>query len=259
MTMRPITDDDLHGFVDQRLEPKRLAEVRAFLAKHPEIAARIDGYAEQRESLRAALGPIAEEPLPSQLNIARKIEIQRHPHRAPWWASAAAAMALVLAGAAGGWSLKSMSQRPAEGVASLAREAADSYAVYAPDHIRPIELRASDRAELVAWVSQRFGRPIAIPDLSSSGYRFMGGRLVATAHGPAVLYMYDDDHGTRLVMLTRPMATEQNMAMSPLAQGAINGFAWADHGIGYSLVGSPPAEALHPIADEARRQIAHDA
>jgi anti-sigma factor RsiW len=87
----------------------------------------------------------------------------------------------------------------------------------------------------------------------------MGGRLVATAHGPAVLYMYDDDHGTRLVMLARPMETEQNTAMSPLAEGAVNGFAWADHGIGYSLVGPSSAEALHPIADEARHQIAHDA
>jgi anti-sigma factor RsiW len=260
MTVRPITEDDLHGFVDQRLEPNRLAEVRAYLAEHPEISARISRYAEQRESLRAALAPIAEEPLPSQLNLARMIEMQRRPHRVSWWASAAAAVALVLLGGAGGWSLNSMSQRPTEGVASLAREAADSYAVYAPDHIRPIELRASDRAELVAWASQRLGRPVAVPDLSGSGYRFMGGRLVATAHGPAVLYMYDDDRGTRLVMLSRPMATEQNTpTMSPLAQGAINGFAWADHGIGYSLVGSPPAEALHPIADEARRQTAHDA
>jgi anti-sigma factor RsiW len=259
MTMRPITDDDLHGFVDLRLDAKRVAEVRAYLAEHPEIAARIDLYAEQRKSFRAALVPIAEEPLPSRLNLTRMIETQRRPHPVPWWAAAAAAVVLVLLGGAGGWSMKSMSQRPTGGIASLAREAADSYAVYAPDHIRPIELRASDRAELVAWVSQRLGRPLTIPDLSSSGYRFMGGRLVATAHGPAVLYMYDDDHGTRLVMLARPMATEQNAAMSPLAQGTVNGFAWADHGIGYSLVGPSPAEALHPIADEARHQIAHDA
>jgi anti-sigma factor RsiW len=73
------------------------------------------------------------------------------------------------------------------------------------------------------------------------------------------LYDDDDDHRTRLVMLTRPMATEQNAKMSPLAQVAISGFAWIDHGMGYSLVESLPTEALHPIADEARRQIAPDA
>ena len=100
---------------------------------------------------------------------------------------------------------------------------------------------------------------MAVPDLSGSGYCFMGGRLVGIAHGPAALCMYGGGHGTRLVKLTRPMATEQNAKMSPLAQVAINGFAWVDHGTGYSLVGSPPTEALHPIADEARRLIAPDA
>jgi anti-sigma factor RsiW len=259
MTMRPITDDDLHGFVDQRLEPQRLADVRAYLAEHPEIAARIDVYKEQRKGFRAALVPIADEPLPSRLNLTHMIETQRRPRPIPWWAAAAAAVVLVLLGGAGGWSMKSMSEQPTTGVASLAREAAESYAVYAPDHIRPIELRASDRAELVAWVSQRLGRPVTVPDLSSAGYRFMGGRLVATAQGPAVLFMYDDDRGTRLVMLVRPMATEQNTAMSPLLRSAVNGFAWADHGMGYSLVGPPPAAILHPLADEARHQIAHDA
>ena len=88
---------------------------------------------------------------------------------------------------------------------------------------------------------------MAIPDLSGSGYRFMCGRLVATAYQQAALHMYDEDHGTRLVMLARTMATEQNAKMSPLAQVAINGFAWVDHDMGYSFVESPPTEALHPM------------
>ncbi len=59
-------------------------------------------------------------------------------------------------------------------------------------------------------------------------------------------------------MLTRPVATEQNAKMSSFAQVAM-GFAWVDHGIGCSLVGSRPTDALHPIVDEARRQNAPDA
>jgi len=91
MTTRPITEDDLHGFVDQRLEPKRVAEVQAYVAEHPEIAARINGYVRQRDVLRAALAPVAEEPLPSQLDLVRMTAIQRRPRGVPWWASAAAA------------------------------------------------------------------------------------------------------------------------------------------------------------------------
>jgi hypothetical protein len=48
---------------------------------------------------------------------------------------------------------------------------------------------------------------VAVPDLS--GYRFMCGRLVATVYEQAALHMYDEDHGTRLVMLARTMSTEQ--------------------------------------------------
>jgi hypothetical protein len=88
---------------------------------------------------------------------------------------------------------------------------------------------------------------VAVPDLSGSGYRFMCGRLVATAYEQAALHMYGEDHGTRLVMLARTMATEQNAKMSPLAQVAIDGFAWVDHGMGYGFVESPPTEALHPM------------
>jgi len=258
MTLRPITDDDLHSYVDQQLAPGRAEEVRAYLADHPEVSARIAGYAEQRERLRVALAPIAEEPLPSRLNLTRMIDAQRRPSGLPWWASAAAAVALILLGGVGGWSLNSLSHPAAAGIASLASEAAECYAVFAPDHIRPVELHAADRVDLVDWLTQRLGHQVAAPDLSSAGYRFMGGRMVATAHGPAALFMYDDDHGTRLVLLARPMPTERDSTMSPLAQNAVNGFAWAEHGMGYSLVGPPSAEILHPIADAARRQIAND-
>ena len=83
----------------------------------------------------------------------------------------------------------------------------------------------------------------------------MGGRLVATTHGPAVLFMYDDDRGTRLVMLSRPMMTDRDTAMELHSRGAVAGFTWANRGIGYSLVGPVAANLLHPIADRVRRQV----
>jgi anti-sigma factor RsiW len=86
----------------------------------------------------------------------------------------------------------------------------------------------------------------------------MGGRVVATAHGPAAMFMYDDDHGTRLVMLARRMTVDQNMPMAPQSNGNVNGYTWADKGLGYSLVGPTPPERLHPLADEARKQLSRE-
>ena len=78
----------------------------------------------------------------------------------------------------------------------------------------------------------------------------MGGRLIATSHGPAAMFMYDDDRGNRLVVLTRPMSTDQSAPMTPHSGGDVSGFAWADGGMGYSLVGQSPPRVL--AADRQR-------
>ena len=76
--------------------------------------------------------------------------------------------------------------------------------------------------------------------------------------GLAVLFMYDDDHGTRLVLLSRAMAVDKDAPMAQHSRGPIAGFAWADKGIGYSLVGHISSQLLHSLADEARRQLGND-
>ena len=253
MNRRPITEDDLHAYVDQALEPERRRQVVAYLDDHPEVAKRIGAFAGQRDLLRAALAPIAEEPLPAALNLARIIESRRRrPSRLNW---AAAAVLLLSIGGASGWVTRGALQASPSGLLALAQEAAASYTAYAPDHERPVEMRASDIAQLVQWVSSRLHQPVKVPDLATSGYRLMGGRLVATAHGPAAMFMYDDDHGSRIVVLTRPMnGTDENAPMTPQAKGDVAGFSWADGGIGYSLVGQAPPESLRPIANEVRKQ-----
>lgn len=254
MNHRPITEDDLHAYVDGALEPERLAEVAAYLDGHAAVAARIAAYAAQRDLLRSALAPIADEPLPPQLDLSRMIEIRRRPSLPTWWA-AVAALLLVCVGGLGGWIVRGVAQPPGAGLTALAEEASYSYGVYAPDRVRPVEIRATDSAQLVQWVSNRLHQPVKVPDLTHSGYRLMGGRLVATSHGPAAMFMYDDDRGQRLVILTRPMQTDQNKPMTPHSSDGVSAFAWADDGMGYSLVGEATSESLKPIADDVRRQI----
>ena len=160
-------------------------------------------FSDQRDLLRKALAPIADEPLPPQLNLSRIIENRRRRPSPVWWA--VAAMLMLSIGGLGGWVMRGSLQASPGGLAALAQEAAYSYSVYAPDRVRPVEMRASDSAQLVQWVSNRLKQPVTLPDLTGSGYRLMGGRLIATSHGPAAMFMYDDDRGNRLVVLTRPM------------------------------------------------------
>jgi anti-sigma factor RsiW len=168
----------------------------------------------------------------------------------------AAAVVLGLGlGGGGGWWLHGAVRPSPVGIAALAQQATESYAVFAPDRERPVELRAADSATLVSWASARLGRPVAVPDLSGAGYRLMGGRLVPTAQGAALLFMFDNDRDSRLVLLTRPMAQERDTPMAHHDGGAVQAFTWASEGDGYSLVGGLPPDALHSLADEARRQM----
>lgn len=254
MTVRPITEDDIQAFVDERLEAARRAEVEAYLAHHPDLSRRVARMRGLGDALRDAFAPVAAEPVPAQLNLAHLLEARRRPRLLAWQAAAAAV--LLALGGIGGWGLRGTLSAPMTGVDALAQEASANYAVYAPDRLRPVELAASNSDELARWFSARLDRRVGVPDLSGSGYRLMGGRLVATPHGPAGLLMYDDSRGTRLVMLMRPMAQPGDAPMREHQTGAATGYAWAQNGLGYSLVGASDPAVLHPLANEIRRTTA---
>lgn len=254
MSGKPITEDDLHAYVDGLLDEDRRAEVSTYFDAHPDVAARFVRYGDHRAQIRAALDPVSDEPVPTRLNLAH-IMTARRSRRAPRWQSAAAAVFLLVAGGAGGWGLHGARQLPSGGVVALAREATDNFVTFASDTVRPVELRSDNVAELVEWATQRIGRKPILPDLSKSGYRMMGGRIVSTPHGAGLMLMYDNDRGSRLVMLSRPMTIDQNQAMTPHARGNVDGWSWASSGMGYSLVGSLSLDELHPLADDIRRQV----
>ncbi len=248
---RPIAEDDLHGHVDGALDAARSREVEAYLAAHPDVAARVEAYAAQRHGMRAALAPVAAEPVPADLGLATLIAARRRSRGVPWRAAIAAVLCLAIGGG-GGWIARGLA--PTD-LAALAREATTCYEVFAPDKARPVEIQAADEDQLVRWVSNRLHRPVRVPDLAGAGYRFIGGRLVATAHGPAGLYMYDDAGGGRLAIMVRPMPAEPNGAMLSHTDGSVSSFAWAEDQLGYGLVAFAPAPTLHPLADEVRRQM----
>ncbi len=71
MTPPPVvTEDELLAYVDGRLERDARDRVAAWLADHPEDAARVAAYGAQISALRGAYDPILDEPLPPALRAA---------------------------------------------------------------------------------------------------------------------------------------------------------------------------------------------
>lgn len=248
---RPIAEEDLHAYVDGLLDVERRAAVERYLQANAEAAERVAAYAAQRQELRAALAARARDPIPPNLNLARLLEESLRRRRRPWRAAAAILLAVGL-GAGAGWFV---GQRPPAGIAAIAREAAMSYTVYAADKRRPVEVWATQKDDLTRWLSNRLNRPVSPPDLSSLQYQLLGGRLVATSHGPAALFMYENPRGVRLAIYVRPMSAGETTPIEATDVRDVDGCTWIERGIGYSLMAAEPYDKLEELARLARHQV----
>jgi anti-sigma factor RsiW len=255
MTELPVTEAELQALVDGRLSTDRAKAIDAWLLDHPAEAQRISSYRSQRDALRAALDPVLEEPLPLALDL-RVNERPNFPrHDIRQMLVAACAAALVFVGGAGGWTLRSWTAPPSVGTAALAREGIASYSVYASDHARPVELAADHRHALDGWFSERLSRPVSAPNLDPAGLHLIGGRLIATEHGPAGLYLYRNGAGETVALYVRPMDVDKTDRMTPREKDGVRGWTWADDGMGFGVFGAAPGNYLHDAANLVRRQF----
>ncbi len=252
---RPISEDDLHAYVDDLLDPARRSSVLRYLEQNHAAAERVAAYVAQRDQLRAAFAPIGLEPVPSALNLARLVDERLARRHAPWRVAAAVALAIG-AGGAGGWLARSAMGPPAmTGIAALEHEAAASHLVYATDPSWPAELGAAQRDGLTRWESSWLNHPIGSPDLAALGYRFIGGRLVATGNGAAALLLYENSGGSRLSIFARPMRRDRSTPILALDIGNLDGCAWIDKGIGYALIADQPYKELVRMSRFVRLQL----
>lgn len=249
---RPIAEEDLHAYVDRQLPPERGPAVERYLEDNPEEARRIAAYAAQREALRAAFAIRGAEPLPPQLNMVRLIEARLRRRRAPWRMAAAVALALG-AGGAGGWLLHAPPNRNTSALLTLEQQAMASHIVYAADRRHPIEVGAGERDHLAQWLSNRLERKVAPPHLASIGYRLIGGRLLTTERGgAAALFMYENEAGTRLSLVLRPMAAGLKVPQAEASRGEVNLCAWIASGLGYAVVAALPDSELDRASQRIR-------
>ncbi|MBB4291494.1 anti-sigma factor RsiW [Rhizobium leguminosarum] len=256
--MKPITEEDLHAFVDGALDEGRRQEVETYLATNREAMARVSAYRNHSVALRSALDPIADEPIPVRLNLRHMVPSPVQPRPVQRWRYAAAAALFLAVGATGGWVSRGIFRGEPGGIIALANEASASYRAYAFDKVRPIEVRAAEADSLREMARATIGAE-TLPDLSMAGYRLMGGRTVATIHGPALMLMYDDDNGGRLVILGRKMASDKDSSMRELSQDGVSGWTWSRSGVGYSLVGEQASEQMRKLADQVKDELAREA
>ena len=249
MTRLPVTEADLHAYADNALPAARAADVEAFLAEHPEEAARVAAYRQQNEALRRAYDRVLGEPVPVGLTMAckrRTLPLRRYAAVAAW---------LVLGGVIG-WELHDFNTERRAESGAWARRAAIAHVIYSPEVRHPVEVGADQEAHLVSWLSKRLGAQIKVPHLGELGYSLVGGRMLPGERGPVAQFMYQDARGQRLTLYVRVNPDENAETSFRFAhEHGVGVYYWLDHKLGYAMSGEVERTDLQRVATAVYRQL----
>lgn len=246
-----INEEDLHAYVDGRLEPQRRGEIETYLAANPADAKRVRSYQQQNAALTRLFDRALSEPVPDYLTDFRRRASAR-PARL--LRSGAIAASLLIAASAG-WLLRSASETPVAAAPPFAERALVAHAVYAPEVLHPVEVSGTEEQHLSRWLGKRLGMPIKAPNLREAGFELIGGRLLPEAPRPAAQFMYQNPAGARLTLYVTPQAGGRETAFRFEHTDRLGAFYWIDQGAGYALSGEVDRPVLLRVAELAYQSL----
>jgi anti-sigma factor RsiW len=245
----PVTEDELHAFVDNELPTERRADVEAWLATHPDDAARVQSWRAMAELLHARYDQVADEPVP------RRLELERLTQQPRSWIYGAVAAALVafVAGGSVGWFAHGATASPSA-FQNFTGDALDAHRTYVVEVRHPVEVAANERAHLQQWLSKRVGYAVKVPELDTAGLKLVGGRLLPGPEAPAAFFMYESASGERYTLYTSRAANADVTQMRYAAQDKDGAMFWADKGVGYVVSGPTDKDRLNQVARQVYDQ-----
>jgi len=248
----PVTEDELHAYVDGELPIDRVAAVEEWLAAHPEDSVRVTAWRKQADAIRARFGQSLNEPVPARLRIEALLRSGRN-----WRAIAAAVAALAfLIGGVSGWMARSTTEVVAaagDPADDLAQRALAAHKLYIGEIRHPVEVGA-DEAHLTPWLSRRIGTTLRIPDFSAFDMKLLGGRLLPGEAGPAALLMYENGSGDRITFYLSKLNHPQ-IAFRYYTSDHVAAIRWVVGDYGYVVAGPADKMRLKELARAAFEQL----
>jgi anti-sigma factor RsiW len=245
----PVTEDELHVYVDGELPPDRQGPVEAWLVSHPEDAARVATWRAQAEAIRTRYGGVVNEPVPQRLTLKQITRRQRS------WSTiaAAATLAAFVIGGVAGWMAHGASAAAPSEIELFTAEALGAHKLYIGEVRHPIEVRAEEN-HLLPWLSRRVGTTLRTPNLASFDLKLLGGRLLPGISGPAALFMYESTSGERVTIYCSRLNAPRS-AFRYEAKGGFGAVQWIESGYGWVVSGPLDKSRLKSIAGAAYDQV----
>ena len=228
----PVTEDELHAYIDNELPAERRGDVEAWLQTHPYDDERVQAWRAMAEALHARYDSVADEAIPQRLEIDRLV---RQPRRWMMGAIAAALVAFVAGGGAG-WLARGM-DGASPAFQNFTADALEAHRLYVVEVRHPVEVPGSERAHLQQWLTKRCGWAVHAPELGTTGLKLVGGRLLPGPTGPASFLMYESASGERFTIYAARVDTA-NSQMRYASRAQDGAMSWTEGGVGFVLAGT---------------------
>jgi anti-sigma factor RsiW len=257
MTVRTFEERDIHLALDGELPAEERPAFEAWLASRPDMQAKIDRFAADAESLREALAPALDEPVPAKLMaiLSSGAEPRKAAAAKPFWRALAAAVLLAI-GLLGGYFAGSLAAHPSNDEGKLIADSAiAAHDIYSREKLHVVEVAADQREHLLGWLSKRVGLTLVAPDLASQGYDLIGGRLLPLQRASAAQFMYQDEAGNRISLYVARDPGNADTGFRYVEEGSTRALYWMDDGYGCAVAGDVSHAKLQTIADLAYTQL----
>ena len=265
----PISEEDIHAYVDGTLSDERREEVERAIELNPALAARVSDYFSLNNMFHERYDRVLNEPVPARLRMPQK---RRWLSAANWPQFAGMAAALVLGigigvgtnigkdvAAPSAVTSSGMSNtRPVSADASevFARKAALAHVVYMPSVNRPEQIGQDHEQDFVQYLANKLSTDVHPPMLTKSGFELAGGRILPGDDGPVAQFMYHNANGERVTLCISHRKVNANTTAFKLYQeGPVNVFYWVDGDFGYAVSGGIDRKVMLQIAHDVYAQL----
>jgi len=255
---KPISEADLHGYLDGELSIERRAEVEAYLAAHPEQAARVAEYSELTLALHQLFDG-DETPANPKIDaltddLVRSLRRRRTARRL---VGVAAAVVILATGTGLATGVHDRFQQAEDRFQAFTQQATNAHMLFAGSVSAPVEEGVGNETTVVSWLSQRLtGVPVRAPDLTALGYALSVERILPSADGPAAQLMYKSEKGEDPITLFIGKSREKRQSAFTYVQNdALSIFYWQEGPFAYSLAGNLGRAELLALAEAVNGQL----
>ncbi|MDQ6702912.1 MAG: hypothetical protein M3Z96_07325 [Pseudomonadota bacterium] len=272
----PVSEAELHGFVDGDMDRGRREAVQAFLAASPADAARVETWRRQNETIRAAFAPVETGPLPWSLPLSPGAEgVAATGHAAGGQAEAS--------GSHSGrerWFARLIGLSFASGALLAASVAYLAGRVNAPEAAPPSSeghtpagmndtfvpramsaLRAFEPPPAAVRLSPNRDGPgqdtaaLILPNLPVEGLKLAGVRAMPGEQGQILCLFYARPDETNIALCVEKAVDSSDTVARRAGNFPSAAIHWRQKGANYAIVGALPEARLRSLADEVHAQV----